>query len=331
MKEQVNEKKPISKKVIIIVSVVIVTFVAGVLALYFSYIKPEHEGAIAMYSKSVQEYTLALSNFDAKCERFESVNVRLENEITDLQDVITYGGDPYDKDTIIVANDAINQGKVALQEVPVLDFEREIKQADDFFFLQINGVKEQDAIVKERTEKLNKLTEETIVPDYTEATTVIDTAQTNLENSIRQLEQVTAPSESYVLGRIMEIKDEAGMVDVIALTEDTDPENLIGKNGWYTSKIIFRHKDVKHYGLDNGLKTLAEIGNPAGGCVETYATVEDAERRNQELTDMEGTVRSPGAHFVCGTMVVRISEDMKTSTQNILLEMIIDALLRLEE
>lgn len=185
MKEQVNEKKPISKKVIIIVSVVMVTFVIGVLALYFSYIKPEHEGAIAMYSKSVQEYTLVLSNFDAKCERFESVNVRLENEITDLQDVITYGGNPYDKDTIIVANDAINQGKVALQEVPVLDFEREIKQADDFFFLQINGVKEQDVIVKERTEKINKLTEETIVPDYTEVTTVIDTAQTNLENSIR--------------------------------------------------------------------------------------------------------------------------------------------------
>lgn len=330
MTELVKEKKTISKKTIIITSVVVVALVVGVLATYFSYIKTEHENAIATYSKSVQEYTLALSNFDAKCERFESVNIRLENEITELQDIITYGGKPYDKDTIVLANDAINQGKVALQEVPVLDFEREIKQVDDFFFLQINGVKEQEVIVKERTEKINKLIAETIVPDYTEETSVIDVAQINLENSIRQLEQVTAPSESFVLGRIMEIKDEAGMVDVIALTEDTDPENLIGKNGWYTSKIIFRHKDVSHYGLDNGLKTLAEIGNPAGGCIETYTTVEDAERRNQELTEMEGTVRSPGAHFVCGTMVVRVSEDMKTSTQKILLEMIVDALLRLD-
>ena len=330
MRELVKEKKTISSKAIIIGSIVGVALVAGVLALYFSYIKPEHESAIATYSKSVQEYTIALSNFDAKCERFESVNVRLEGEITELQDVITYGGKPYDKDTIVLANDAINQGKVALQEVPVLDFEREIKQVDDFFFWQIKGVKELDTIVKERTEKINKLTEETVVPDYTEVTSVINVAQTNLENSIRQLEQVTAPAESFVLGRVMGIKDEAGMVDVIALTEDTDTENLIGKSGWYTSKIIFRHKDVKHYGLDSGLKTLAEIGNPAGGCIETYATVEDAERRNQELTEMEGTVRSPGAHFVCGTMVVRVSEDMKTSTQKILLEMIVDALLRLE-
>lgn len=330
MKEQVNKKKTISKKFIIAV-IVSVVLVASFIAVYFSYIKPEHEGAIVTYSKTVQEYTVALSNFDAKCEQFQSVNSRLENEIIDLQDIITYGGEPYDKNMIVLANDAINQGKIAIKEVPVLDFERDVKQVEEFFFLQVNVIKEEDSIVKEKTEKLNKLIEEIEIPDYSEVTTGINTAQTNLENSIRQLEQVTTPSESFVLGRIMEIKDEAGMVDVIALTEDTDPENLIGKNGWYTSKIIFRHKDVKHYGLDNGLKTLAEIGNPAGGCVETYATVEDAERRNQELTDMEGTVRSPGAHFVCGTMVVRISEDMKTSTQNILLEMIIDALLRLEE
>lgn len=330
MKEQANEKKTISKKFIIVI-IVSVVLVASFIVAYFSYIKPEHESAIVTYSKTVQEYTVALSNFDAKCEQFQSVNSRLENEITDLQDTITYGGEPYDKNMIVLANDAINQGKIAIKEVPVLDFEREVKKVEEFFFLQVNAIKEEDSIVKEKTEKLNKLIEEMEIPDYSEVTTGINTAQINLENSIRQLEQVTAPLEAFVLSRIMEIKDEAGMVDIIALTEDTDPENLIGKNGWYTSKIIFRHKDVKHYGLDNGLKTLAEIGNPAGGCVETYATVEDAERRNEELIAMEGTVRSPGAHFVCGTMVVRVSEDMKTSTQKILLEMIVDALLRLEE
>ena len=264
------------------------------------------------------------------CEKFQKENDKLQAEITDLQDTITYGGEPYDQNTIVLANDAINQGKIAIQELPVLDFERETKQVKDFFFLEVNSILEQDKIVQEKTKKFNKLLEETKIPDYTEVIEGINRAQTNLENSICQLIQVTAPSESFVLGRIMEIKDAAGMVDVIALTEDTDPENLIGKNGWYTSKIIFKHKDVKHYGLDNGLLTLSEVGNPAGGCIETYATVEDAERRNEELTDMEGTVRSPGAHFVCGTMVVRVSEDMKTSTQKILLEMIVDALLRLD-
>ena len=85
-----------------------------------------------------------------------------------------------------------------------------------------------------------------------------------------------------------------------------------------------------HYGLDNGLLTLSEVGNPAGGCLETYMTVEDAERRNEELTAMDGTEQSSGAHFVCGTVVVRISEDMKTSTQESLLVMIEEALLRLD-
>lgn len=330
MPEVKNEKKTLSKKAIIMIIASVVAVIGALIAVYFSYIKPEHEKAIEIYSKTLLEYNVTLSNYDAMCEKFQKENDKLQAEITDLQDTITYGGEPYDKNMTVLANDAINQGKIAVQELPVLNFERNTKQAEDFFFIEVNSISDQDKIVKEKIEKLNKLIAETKIPDYTVVIDGINLAQTNLENSIKQLIQVTAPAESFVLGRVMEIKEAAGMIDVIALTEDTDPENLIGKNGWYTSKIIFRHKDVKHYGLDNGLKTLSEIGNPAGGCIETYATVEDAERRDDELTDMEGTVRSPGAHFVCGTMVVRVSEDMKTSTQKILLEMIVDALLRLD-
>lgn len=76
--------------------------------------------------------------------------------------------------------------------------------------------------MKEKIEKLNKLIEETEIPDYSEMTSKINEAQTNLENSIRQLKQVTVPSEAFVLGRITEMKKEAGVIDVIALTEDTD-------------------------------------------------------------------------------------------------------------
>lgn len=320
------EKNSISKRTIIIIVSSIIFMIIALLVLYFSYIKPEHEKALDLYSKTLQEYNVTCSKFDAMCERFQNVNNELTNEIADLQEVVTYGGKPYDENTIIIANDAINQGKIAIQELP----KREIKQVDEFFFLQVNGIMKQDSLVKEKIDILNRVLADTMVPDYTETIEIIDLSQVELENSIRQLAQVTAPSESFVLGRIMEIKDEAGMVDVIALTEDTDPENLIGKSGWYTSKIIFRHKDVNHYGLKNGLLTLNEVGNPAGGCIETYATVEDAERRDAELESMEGTVRSPGEHFVCGTMVVRVSEDMKTSTQKILLEMIVNSLLRLD-
>lgn len=326
-----NEKKQISKKTIIITAVVILFMVIASLSLYFLHIKPEHEKAISLYSKTLQEYNITGSNLDAMCEQFKKANNELSNEITDLQDVITYGGKPYDENTIIIANDAINQGKIAMQELPELDFEREVKQVDDFFFLQVNSIMKQETIVREKIGILNNLLADTKIPDYTETIDTINLARTELENSIRQLEQVTAPSEAFVLSRITEIKDEAGMIDIVALTEDTDPENRIGKNGWYTSKVIFRHKDVKHYGLSNGYLTLSEVGNPAGGCVETYATVEDAERRDAELASMEGTVRAPGAHLVCGTMVVRISEDMKTSTQKILLEMIVNSLLRLED
>ncbi len=324
-------KIKLSKKTIIISLSIIAFLLIGFIILFFAYIKPQHEKAISSYSKALETYNVALADFDELYKQFENENNKLSTEFDDLQDVITHDGKPYDESTITKANDAINQGKIALQPLPSLDFEREVKRPNDFFFLQIQGVYKQEKQVIEKTEKLNKLVSETKIPDYTEVIKTIDLAQTNLENSIRQLKQVTAPSESFVLSRITEIKEAAGMIDIIALTEDTDPENYIGKKGWYTSKVIFRHKDVEHYGLSSGLLTLSEVGNPAGGCIETYTTVEDAERRNIELTEMEGTVKSPGEHFVCGTMVVRISQDMKTSTQKQLLEMILNSLLRLED
>lgn len=169
------------------------------------------------------------------------------------------------------------------------------------------------------------------VPDHSGVIKAVSDTQARLERSIKQLKQVTCPSESFVLQRVSNIRNEAGMKDVISLTEDNDPENYIGKAGWYTTKVIFHHKDVEHYGLDSGLLTLAEVGNPAGGCVEVYRIEKDAQRRADELRGQEGTSRSPGARMVCGTVVIRVSDDLKTSYQQELLEMISAELLRVAE
>ena len=76
--------------------------------------------------------------------------------------------------------------------------------------------------------------------------------------------------------------------------------------------------------------SLNEVGNPAGGCIEVYRTEEDARRRADDLKSQEGTVRSPGARVVCGTMVIRVSDDLKTSYQQELLALIVNEMLRVE-
>ena len=323
----IEKSRGLKKKFMIIAATVGILFVVMV-GIYFTVLKPPFETAIQSYKKCLLEYEKVTLEYNNVCSNIESINNGFTEKIEKLQKLVSLGEKPFDDGTITKANDAINTGKVALVQIPELK-QYDIKPADEYNVFQTSQIRSDKEKLKMIIQEISDNKKSLTKPDYSKEIEQIEEAHISLDNSIKQLKQVTCPTEAFVLERITEIKEQAGMVDIVALTEDNDPENHIGKAGWYTSKIIFQHKDVEHYAIVNGLRTLAEIGNPAGGCVETYSTVEDAERRNAELAGMEGTVRSPGAHEVCGTLVIRVSEDMKTSTQQELMEMIKNTLLRL--
>lgn len=292
------------------------------LLVFFLFLKPTYEACIPEYTKAYTDYS------DTKKAIIDE-NEKLNGAINNLQDLVSSDEKPYDPETIVSANAAINEGKIALGKCPDFD-SYVVKSPEEFSVFQAISLKKAVDIVSEYGKQLSDSLEKEIQPAYSAANQEIEEANDNLSRSIKQLQQVTCPKEAFILERMTNIRDDVGMVDLIALTEDTDTENHIGKSGWYYSKVIFQQKDVDHYGLANGLLTLAEVGNPAGGCVEAFNSVEDAEARNDYLTSIEGTVRSPGAHVVVGTLVVRVTEDIKTSVQQEILNMMVEELLRLE-
>lgn len=163
--------------------------------------------------------------------------------------------------------------------------------------------------------------------DYTEIVKSLEEAYKNFEKSIKQYKLVDNPTEEYLLSRLKTVK---GIFNITAYTEETDVDKHLNKAKWYYSKIAFQHEDITDSAIEYGY-SITEVGNPAGGCVEAFKTVEDAERRNQEMQSYEGTVRSPGTHKVIGTVLVRTSEDLTTAKQKELEQAIIDALTYIEE
>lgn len=163
--------------------------------------------------------------------------------------------------------------------------------------------------------------------DYTEIVKSLEEKYNDFEKSIKQYKLVDNPTEEYLLTRLKTVK---GIFNITAYTEETDTDKYLNKAKWYYSKIVFQHEDVKHLAIEYG-HSIEEVGNPAGGCVEAFKTVEDAERRNQELQSQEGTVRSPGTHKVIGTVLVRTSDDLTTTKQKELEQAIIDALTYIED
>ncbi len=112
------------------------------------------------------------------------------------------------------------------------------------------------------------------------------------------------------------------ILSIEIVTEDNDPNGQLGKQGGYTGALFFRYSLVSGETEESAI----EAGTDGGGSIEVYATVEDAERRNEYLSNFDGTVFSSGSHSVLGTVVIRTSNKLTASQQQALESAIIEAL-----
>lgn len=82
---------------------------------------------------------------------------------------------------------------------------------------------------------------------------------------------------------------------------------------------IYFSSDLLDQGGIHG-DTVAEKGTVSGGSIDIYATVEEAEARNDYLAGYDGGLLDSGSHMVLGTLVIRTSkklpESEKTQLQN---------------
>lgn len=130
------------------------------------------------------------------------------------------------------------------------------------------------------------------------------------ENSVG-LDLVDAPTEEYILSCL---ENTPNIVEVAAVTEENDPNGDLNEEGGYYSAVFFS-VDVINQNEVNG-EGLIDKGTDAGGCIEAYKTEEDAQSRDEYLSNYDDSwLFNAGYHTVIGTLVIRTSQKLSESDQ----------------
>ena len=134
------------------------------------------------------------------------------------------------------------------------------------------------------------------------------------------LDLVDVPTEEYIVACL---KNTPNVIGVAAVTEDNDPNGMLNADDGYYSAVFFAVDLIDQdevYGDD-----LIGKGNDAGGCIEAYKSVAEAEARNEYLAEYDDNwLLNAGYHTVIGTLVVRTSSKLSEDEQRLLENNIID-------
>lgn len=256
----------------------------------------------AWYVEYLVPHNQAAEKFSAEVDGLEQRNTELDEAISELQELMGSGDAPLDPATLDAASAAIGSAQGAKQEAP------EMPADTDEILAAAEDVGE--------------------MGDYSDQLEEIATARANLQDSIDQLRQVTNPSEQFVIERLTGLPNITG---VEAVTEDNDPNGNLNKDGGYTATVYFSSDLVDSsqvYPME-GYTGIPAVGTDGGGAIEVYATVDDAENRNEYLAALDGGIFASGSHAVVGTCVIRTSDYLSASQQDALEQEIIESLTRL--
>ena len=261
-------------------------------------------GSFGVYLGYFKPHKEAVDAYNVVVGGIQEKNDQLDGEIKKLQELVDNEDKSLDETTIDAAKEALkNAGasEIVIEEMP-----------------------------KSTKDILRKTKELSVPVDYSDELTALTTAYTNLENSKKQYKQVVNPSEEFVMQRILTVDD---VVDARAVTEDQDPNGNLHKAGGYPSTVYFESKNVDQsdiYISGEYSDVLIDKGTDAGGAIEVYENVEDAEKRRDYLATYDGTIYANGTHTVIGTVLVRTSNKLTATQQKELEQKVIDALTRLE-
>lgn len=248
-----------------------------------------------------EEKKKAIEDFNTSVQRIESMNTELNQEIEKAEQMILLGEKPLDESLITILETTTSLSKAEIVEIPEMP-----RKLEDIVSLtnELNSVSFDEVLKKQRD------------------------AYDALDISIRQCKQVTNPSESFIIKRLNTIKAISG---IDAATEDNDPNSHLHKQGGYTSDVFFSTSYLDQSKIYPYNGTIIEKGTDAGGSIEVYETIEEAESRNSYLGAFDGaTGFSSGSHTVLETIVIRTSDELKASEQKELEQAIIEAFIRLD-
>lgn len=240
-------------------------------------------GGYYWYSQIKVPYDNAVTTFTKEKEVVEKKNNELNKEIENAQKSLDSTKQPLNEQTLTDLQIAISEAKETTRKTP--DTPKKIEE-----------VEKETMKLKQPLDYANEIKN---LKDKTEA----------VENSFKQLAQITNPTEDFIILKLQQLAD---IGEIAPVTEENDPNGNLNKAGGYTATVYFSHKNVNKediFGSD-----LIDKGTDAGGSIEVYPTEEDAYRRNDYLSGFDGSALSSGSHTVIGTLVVRTSDKL-TATQ----------------
>lgn len=158
--------------------------------------------------------------------------------------------------------------------------------------------------------------------DYSGMTQAILDVCAQIESSNQLYALVDAPSDERVIVCLSQVE---GILQCVAVTEETDSNNNLNKAGSYIGRIIFAYDPVTRSAISDS--ALLNKGTDAGGSIEVFRNQADAVKRDSYLAVFDGTILDSGSHVVVGTVVVRTSSKLTASQQQELQTAITQALL----
>ena len=281
--------------------------------------------AVDAYNEVATEYNSGIEAYNASLVPFREANEALQECLNTAQLLIDAGEEPFDADTLTVLEDAMISAQNSFIPVP--------EELDRVELLSINDNAKKNELEEVKT-KAEEETERVItlsipmapeIPDYSDAISSVNASAETYKKSIQSMKQITAPKDEFVIERLHHVET-ISLIE--AVTEEHDPNKLLGKQGGYIGCIYFRDSAVNQslVYVDGDPDDVVEIGTEGGGAVEIYNSREEAEKRDAYLGTFDGTIFVSGSHYVYGTIVIRTSQHLTGSQQLDLTDRIIKAL-----
>ncbi|MBR1571482.1 MAG: EbhA [Lachnospiraceae bacterium] len=264
--------------------IILIAAVIAIIALGYMFVVKPHNEAVKKYDDA----------YNCVYEK----NKSLDASINELQKIIDSGEQPFEE---IYKTNALEELQTAEKTKVVLPEKMPWRTKD----------------IIAATESIN------VDVDYYDILHGLRVARVNLENSIKQLKQVTNPNEKFIIERLSRVE---GVKGIEAVTEDNDPNGLLNKQGGYTASIYFEYEGIE---ADGDYIDIVDKGTDGGGCIEVYANPQDAEKRAEYINSVD-IFYSAGSRDVVGTCLIRVSDYLTASQQKDIEERIVKELIELD-
>lgn len=293
--------------------------------------RAEAQAAVDAYNSAASSYNEAIKPFNETISKIEEANSGLQSVLDAAQAVINKGEEPYDASTLDGLKESMATASGSKVSVPSAIEEAELMTVPED--AKKKALEELIAQANASTEEISAkaIPDVPEIPDYTSAISSVQETQKIYEDSIQSLKQITAPTDEFVMERLQRVDT---ITEMDAVTEDHDPNGQLNKQGGYIGCIYFTDKQVDRSELyiEDGKDNVIDVATDGGGAIEIFATVDEANVRNEYLAAFDGQgMFSSGSHYVEGTCIIRTSNYLNGTQQKELTEKITQALIAVDK